>query len=113
MNAINTIREAEIAIAGLSKTERRQLLKRLSGDFGNTHAAIEKSSKVMGGAACIRGTRIPVWMLVQARSQGVTEADLLKNYPGLTAEDLVNAWEYAAANRVEIDKQITKNEQED
>ena len=113
MNAIETVREAEIVIAGLSKSERRQLLKRLSGEFAGTPAAVEKNSKVMGGAACIRGTRIPVWMLYQAREQSVSEADLLKNYPGLTAEDLVNAWEYAVTNRAEIEKQIAENELED
>lgn len=113
MNAVNTIREAELAIAGLSVTERRQLLKSLSSNFASKFAAIEKNDNVMSGAACIRGTRIPVWLLEQARQQGVSEADLLHNYPGLSAEDLVNAWDYAGANRDEIDAQIAANESED
>lgn len=106
MNAVNTIREAELAIAGLSVTERRQLLKSLSSNFTSRFAAIEKNENIMAGAACIRGTRIPVWLLEQARQQGVSEADLLNNYPGLSAEDLVNAWDYAGVNRDEIEAQI-------
>ncbi len=110
MNAVNSIREAELAIAGLSVTERRQLLRRLSTNVASRFAAIEKNENVMAGVACIRGTRIPVWLLEQARSQGVSEADLLHNYPGLSAEDLVNAWDYVAENRDEIESQIISNE---
>lgn len=75
-------------------------------------AAIEKNPGVMGGAACIRGTRIPVWLLHQAREMGESEADLLYNYPGLTAEDLVNAWDYAALHMREIEDRIAENERD-
>ena len=67
----------------------------------------------MGGAACIRQTRIAVWMLEQARRQGVSEANLLLNYPLLTAQDLANAWDYANANIQEIENKITENEADD
>jgi uncharacterized protein (DUF433 family) len=39
-------------------------------------------------------TRIPVWVLVRSRQLGVSEADLLRSYPALHAEDLANAWAY-------------------
>ncbi|MCC6327841.1 MAG: DUF433 domain-containing protein [Acidobacteria bacterium] len=110
MNAVDSIRETEFAIAGLSKTAKRQLLKRLSRSFADEPSSVEKNSKVMGGVACIRGTRIPVWLLEQARSQGVTEAELLQNYPGLTAEDLVNAWDYVRMNEDEVRTAIENNE---
>ena len=112
MNAIATIEETERVIAGLSKTAKRQLLRRLSSDIAAGPSSIEKNRDIMGGAACIRGTRIPVWLLEQARSQGVSEADLLRNYPGLTAEDLVNAWDYVEANRDEIAAAIEANERD-
>ena len=111
MNAVDTVRKAEIAIAGLSKAEKQQLLKRLSTDV-SARAAIEKNPGVMGGAACIRGTRIPVWLLYQAREMGESEADLLYNYPGLTAEDLVDAWDYADSHKQEIEDQIAANERD-
>ncbi|MGH9947966.1 MAG: DUF433 domain-containing protein [Pyrinomonadaceae bacterium] len=113
MNAVESVTKTEMAIAGMTKAAKRQLFRRLAVELGTQSSAIEKRAEVMGGAACIRGTRIPVWMLEQARTQGVTEADLLRNYPGLTAEDLVNAWDYAVANRKEIAKAIEQNEMED
>ncbi len=49
---------------------------------------------ICGGEPRIIRTRIPVWILVQARRLGTSEADILKSYPILRAEDLVNAWAY-------------------
>ena len=71
---------------------------------------IESRPGVMGGDPCIAGTRIPVWLLVQARRLGSTEAELRKAYPRLSAEDLTNAWAYYRSNRDEIEQQITENE---
>ena len=71
---------------------------------------LTKSSGVCGGDACIRHTRIPVWALVQLRQLGTDEADLLRTYPTLTADDLVNAWSYYQSYTEEIDQQIADNE---
>jgi uncharacterized protein (DUF433 family) len=49
--------------------------------------------------------------LVQAKRSGLSEADLLKNYPSLRAEDLANAWVYARAYPDEIEKAIRENEE--
>ena len=56
-------------------------------------------------------TRIPVWLLVQARKLGSTEADLLRAYPALRAEDLTNAWAYFYGHKQEIEQQIGENEE--
>ena len=61
-------------------------------------------------ARCIAGTRIPVWQLVEARNMGVSEAQLLIDYPRLKAVNLVDAWAYAEAHPVEIDAEIRANE---
>jgi uncharacterized protein (DUF433 family) len=71
---------------------------------------IEQTPGVCGGAACIRQTRIPVWVLVRGRQLGMTEAELLADYPSLRAQDLVNAWAYVKAHGDEIEQQILKNE---
>jgi uncharacterized protein (DUF433 family) len=71
---------------------------------------ITKTPGVCGGDACIRGHRIPVWLLVGYRQLGKSDADLLGDYPQLTAADLQGAWEYAAANPKEIDDDIRANE---
>jgi uncharacterized protein (DUF433 family) len=65
---------------------------------------------VAGGEACPVRTRIPVWVLVQARKLGSSEADILRAYPTLRAEDLINAWAYYDAHKAEIETQIAENE---
>ena len=55
-------------------------------------------------------TRIPVWLLEQARRLGTTEQELLEGYPTLRAEDLVNAWSYVRGHMTEIANQIEANE---
>jgi len=55
-------------------------------------------------------TRIPVWVLVQARKLGTSEAEILRAYPTLRAEDLTNAWAYYRGHRDEIEQQIQENE---
>ena len=61
-------------------------------------------------AACIVRTRIPIWTLVAYRRNGWSEARILENFPTLFAADLANAWMYAAAHEVEIDRAIQDNE---
>ena len=57
-------------------------------------------------------TRIPVWVLEQARRLGTNESDLLRAYPTLRADDLANAWAYVRSHAEEITAQIRANEEE-
>jgi uncharacterized protein (DUF433 family) len=75
-----------------------------------TWPGIEKTPEIVGRAARIAGTRIPVWVLVNWRRLGWTEAKILENYPTLRAVNLVNAWAYADAHHAEIDREILENE---
>jgi uncharacterized protein (DUF433 family) len=59
---------------------------------------INIDSRVMGGVPCIRGTRIPVPMLVRMVADGVGVEDILGDYPRLTAEDVREALRFAAAS---------------
>ncbi len=72
---------------------------------------ISKNPDRCGGDACIRESRIPVWVLVNYRRLGGSDADLLRDYPSLTPADLEAAWAYYAANREEIDRAIRENEE--
>ena len=110
MNSVEVLEQTEKAIAGLSEADRRRLFKKFALD---SDQGIEKNEGVMGGVACIRQTRIPVWLLYRTRQLGLSESDLLKSYPGLTAEDLVNASNYAELNLEEIELQIAANERDD
>jgi len=57
---------------------------------------IEVDPEIMMGKPCVRGTRIPVYVLLQKMAAGETEADLLQAYPQLTKPDLTAVLEYAA-----------------
>jgi len=72
---------------------------------------ISRNPDRQGGDACIRDTRIPVWVLVNYRRLGASDAEVLRNYPRLTAADLEAAWAYAAAHSEEIDRLIRENEE--
>jgi uncharacterized protein (DUF433 family) len=107
---MNALREAEEALAKLTRAEKAQVLQWVVRDLGDAFPGIESISGVSGGEACIVRTRIPVWVLVQARRLGTSEADLLKAYPTLRAEDLTNAWAYYRSHQEEIEQQIQDNE---
>ena len=49
---------------------------------------IEISPNIMLGKPVIRGTRIPVELLIRKLSEGATIADLLDAYPRLTEKDI-------------------------
>ncbi len=57
---------------------------------------IEINPKIMLGKPVIRGTRIPVELILRKLSEGATEQDLLDAYPNLTLEDIRAALAYAA-----------------
>ena len=57
---------------------------------------IEINPHVMLGKAVIRGTRVPVELLLRKLSEGASERDLLEAYPRLTREDIHAAMRYAA-----------------
>jgi uncharacterized protein (DUF433 family) len=57
---------------------------------------IEINPKVMMGKPVIRGTRIPVELILRKLSEGANEADLLDAYPRLKREDVQAAIGYAA-----------------
>ena len=57
---------------------------------------IEMDPRVMLGKPVIRGTRIPIELLLRKLAEGATETDLLDAYPRLKREDIRAALAYAA-----------------
>ena len=107
---MHALQEIEKLLPTLTRAEKAQVLQWVVRDLGEAFPGIESAPGVCGGEPCIVRTRIPVWVLVQARRLGTSEADLLRSYPMLRAEDLVQAWAYALAHREEIEQQILANE---
>ena len=97
---------------GLSRGEKAQLLQVIAREVGDAFPGIEATPGVCGGEPCIVRTRIPVWLLERARKLGVSEAQILRDYPTLRAEDLANAWHYVRAHQAEIDELIRVNEED-
>jgi uncharacterized protein (DUF433 family) len=57
---------------------------------------IRHETGIMGGKACIAGTRITVGTILMQISEGTTPDELLTEYPHLTKEDIAEALRYAA-----------------
>lgn len=57
---------------------------------------ITMNPKVLIGKPVFRGTRIPVELVVRMLAQGISEADILREYPRLAPDDIRAALAYAA-----------------
>jgi uncharacterized protein (DUF433 family) len=57
---------------------------------------ISVNPAIMHGKACIRGTRIPVAVVLANLADGLSPADIIRSYPSLTHEAIRAALAYAA-----------------
>ena len=57
---------------------------------------ITQRPEVMGGKACIRGMRVTVGMVVGQIGAGHSVDEVIKDYPYLEREDVMQALRYAA-----------------
>ena len=57
---------------------------------------ITQRPEVMGGKACIRGIRVTVGMVVGQIGAGHSVDEVIKDYPYLEREDVMQALRYAA-----------------
>jgi uncharacterized protein (DUF433 family) len=106
---IMTRQEIEYQLLTLSLSDKAEMVQSLTKTLNMSGKGISKTPGVCGGTACIAGTRIAVWLLVEAQQLGISEAQLLQDYPHITAADLVNAWSYADAYPEEIVASIRAN----
>jgi uncharacterized protein (DUF433 family) len=59
--------------------------------------------KICHGKPCIKGTRVPVFVILDALAAGMTYEQISDDYPPITSEDIKMALSYAVS-RVEADK---------
>jgi uncharacterized protein (DUF433 family) len=107
---MDALRQVEDLLPALTRAEKARLLRMVAQDLDDAFPGVESTPGVCGGEPCIVRTRIPVWVLEQARRLGTSEEDLLRSYPTLRAEDLASAWAYVRSHRIEIEDQIRDNE---
>ncbi len=55
----------------------------------------------MGGVPCIRGLRIPVATVLRMLAGGMSEQEILADYPDLQLEDIRECLRFAAASAME------------
>ena len=55
----------------------------------------------MGGVPCVRHLRIPVATVLRMLAGGLTDDEILSEYPDLQAEDIRECLRYAAASAME------------
>jgi uncharacterized protein (DUF433 family) len=60
------------------------------------HDRIEVNPEIMGGKPVIRGTRIPVELILRKLGGGMTAEAILADHPRLTADDIRAAQAFAA-----------------
>jgi uncharacterized protein (DUF433 family) len=64
---------------------------------------IEVNPRILGGKPVIRGTRVPVYLILELLSAGYDFKRILRSYPTLKEKDIKAAVEYATT--------ILKNEE--
>ena len=55
----------------------------------------------MDGVPCVRGLRIPVATVLRMLAGGMSEGEILADYPGLQVEDIRECLRFAAASAME------------
>lgn len=56
---------------------------------------IQTDRKVLGGAPCVAGTRIPVYAILELIEAGYSQKKILKSFPSLRPEDLEAALRFS------------------
>ena len=51
---------------------------------------------IMHGQPCIEGTRIPVYLILNLLAGGMSEAEILEDYPDLVKKDIQACMKYAS-----------------
>ena len=91
----------------------RMYLSKQTAETDTNLSTIQKTPGVCGGNARIRNTRIPVWTIISFYKLGASDDEILRNYPGLTPEDLKVVWSYYEQHQYEIDQVIIAQDDDD
>ncbi len=59
------------------------------------HPHIVLDPDILAGKPVIRGTRLAVEFIIGLMADGWSESDILKNYPGITHDDIIACLAYA------------------
>ena len=57
---------------------------------------ISSNPDILHGKPCIKGTRIPVYLIISLVAEGVTTDEIINDYPSVKKQDITAALQYAA-----------------
>ena len=64
--------------------------------MADIQARIVSEIKILGGKPVVKGTRIPVYLVIELLAAGMTEAEIMNEYPTLNREDIRACLQYAS-----------------
>ena len=83
------------------------------GDFGQIDwrdcPHVERNPKIMSGAWCFEGTRLPVYLLFGNLADGMSIPEFMEHYPGAKADHISAVLEFLARR---LDEDEDEDEQE-
>jgi|GEM_PF-1414031 len=87
-----------VDLMGLFSSDRynQSYTKINQGSCMNPHDRIIVDPQILVGKPIVKGKRLSVDFLLGLLAQGWSEAENLRNYPGLVREDLISCWAYAS-----------------
>src|SRR5207302_2054291 len=98
---MNNWKSASFPLCGVAVISRkcRVIVERScpSRELRRARRLVVSDPEIMGGDPVFRGTRVPVHTIAELVAQGSSQAELLKDYPRLTADMIRLAPVYAAA----------------
>lgn len=107
---MTALEQAIDLIGRLTRGDRARLVRDIVSQLDESFPGIDSRPDVCGEEPCVVRPRLPVWLLVQMRKLGASEAEILQVYPNLPAQDLAEAWAYWRSHTAEIEEQIKANE---
>ena len=63
--------------------------------MASTHPRITLDPEVLAGKPVVRGTRLAVEFVIGLLADGWSQADIARNYPGITRDDIIACLAYA------------------
>ncbi len=94
----------------LDLSERQVVQIRLEAEAATDHLHITQTPGVCGGRPVVRGTRIPIKVLVRYHQMGYTSTEILAGHVGLTPAQLYDALSYYYDHQAEIEADIKADE---
>ncbi|MEC4814578.1 MAG: DUF433 domain-containing protein [Scytonema sp. PMC 1069.18] len=94
----------------LELTEQQVVQIGINPEETTEHPYITQTLGICGGRPVIKGTRIPVKVLIQYHRMGDTMEKILAGFPGLTPAQFYDALSYYYDHSAEIDADIEADE---